>query len=322
MIKTYFAAWRARREYKKRRIGKVLQRINYPCHVGSGSYQQVSVQVQQYQQPVLYKFTIINRENLRQDDVLVIQSFELPGGLAPSSPAERFVEVFKKRLRLTWVAPVRNIGVRKLQDAFFDNREVREEVIHKVVEVVAWGEELEKKKQKYAIKRALSPGSGDSSDDHDLNDEQFTAIRNDIKALKNVLKVMKRKAGDLKGGLREWYDKFDENGTEEIEVNEFGRMIEFLGVKLTPRLAIMLFRLFDRRDIGCFSFSEFSDILDRRMKPNFKRIVKAEQARFAVEGLNIKWPPRPEPEIVWKDAAPIIRRKAVPRPIPKTEEVK
>ena len=33
------------------------------------------------------------------------------------------------------------------------------------------------------------------------------------------------------------------------------------------------------------------------MKPNYKRVVYAERQRFALEGLNIKFPKKKEPEV-------------------------
>jgi len=42
---------------------------------------------------------------------------------------------------------------------------------------------------------------------------------------------------------------------------------------------------------------EFEDIVLRRMKPNYKRVVYAERQRFALEGLNIKFPKKKEPEV-------------------------
>lgn len=58
------------------------------------------------------------------------------------------------------------------------------------------------------------------------------------------------------------------------------------------RLARMLFALFDRQDQGFFTFKDFYDILTKRMKPNYKRIVLAERERFRLHGLDVKRPDR------------------------------
>jgi len=200
-----------------------------------------------------------------------------------------------------------------MQDAFVDNSYVKEEIIHKIVEVRVW----EGKKPKKEKKSKRSHSSESESTVMSVDEEEYNAIKRDIKDLKALLRLMKRKSDDLDRGIRGWYEHFDTDKSDEIEIKEFVQMIIYLKIDLNDRLGIMLFRLFDRRNIGCFSYAEFSDILLRKLKPNFKRIVRAERLRFSLEGLNINWPERKknEAQIVYIEKPAVIKEKIVERPV-------
>ena len=69
-------------------------------------------------------------------------------------------------------------------------------------------------------------------------------------------------------------------------------MLRHLEVVADDRLVMMLFRLFDRHNQGYFNYKDFVDILTRRMRPNFLRIVAAERERYRLHGLDVKFPDR------------------------------
>lgn len=123
------------------------------------------------------------------------------------------------------------------------------------------------------------------------------AVKADVKELKGIIKLIKKKAEAVSTGLKGFYDHFDKDKSDEMELAEFIKLIQYLRIELSDRVGIMLFKLFDRRHQGYFSYLEFSDIILRRMKPNYKRIVYAERQRFALEGLNIKFPKKKKPEV-------------------------
>jgi len=68
---------------------------------------------------------------------------------------------------------------------------------------------------------------------------------------------------------------------------EVERMLQHLTLNVDTRLKIMLFRIFDRRNEGYFSFKDFEDVMTKRIRPNYKRIVRMERERFKLEGANI-----------------------------------
>jgi len=96
----------------------------------------------------------------------------------------------------------------------------------------------------------------------------------------------------LDQGMEAWYRTFDQDGSDEIELNELVNMLKHLEVVADDRLVMMLFRLFDRHNQGYFNYKDFVDILTRRMRPNFLRIVAAERERYRLHGLDIKFPDR------------------------------
>lgn len=130
--------------------------------------------------------------------------------------------------------------------------------------------------------------------------------------------MMKEKAEELPNGLKGWFDYFDRDGSDEIEINEFVQMIKYLQIEITDRFGIMLFRLFDREDVGCFNYATMRDILYKYMKPYYKKIVRLERERFRQFGLEIKWPERKKPEIivVEKPGQPIVKIKEVIKEVP------
>ena len=73
-------------------------------------------------------------------------------------------------------------------------------------------------------------------------------IREDIKNLKAILKLIKKKTEQLDIGCRGWFLHFDKDNSDAIELDEFVKMIQFLNISIDDRLGIMLFRLFDRQN--------------------------------------------------------------------------
>jgi hypothetical protein len=87
---------------------------------------------------------------------------------------------------------------------------------------------------------------------------------------------------------------FDKDNSDELELGEFVNMAKYLDLGLDKRIGIMLFRLFDRRDIGCFSYEELYDIIYKNLKPNYRRIIRMERNRWALSGADPTWPARPK----------------------------
>ena len=58
-------------------------------------------------------------------------------------------------------------------------------------------------------------------------------------------------------GAEDWFRHFDKDGSAEVELNEFIEMLQYLKIVLEDRVGIMLFRIFDRSDQGCFGLTEF-----------------------------------------------------------------
>lgn len=135
-----------------------------------------------------------------------------------------------------------------------------------------------------------------------MDEEELRMIRTDIETLKKILKLISKKIELLDKGIEAWYRMFDKDGSDHIETEELYLMLDSLNLsdKIEDRLVMMLFRLFDRHDEGFFTFKDFVDILTKRMKPNYYRIVMAERERYRLHGLAVKRPtpknkPQPQP---------------------------
>lgn len=164
-------------------------------------------------------------------------------------------------------------------------------------------------------KKKKKSGSSDSNSEDKQEKKQ---IKKDIKDVKKYLALMKTKAEELPNGIRGWFDYFDQDESDEIELNEFVKMVRYLQIEITDRFGIMIFRLLDRENQGCFNFATLRDILYKIMKPYYKKLVAHERERFRRDGMDIKWPPRkkPEPIIIEKEGKTVIKIKEVIREVP------
>lgn len=144
-----------------------------------------------------------------------------------------------------------------------------------------------------------------------MTEDELTKIKMDIKDLKTILKMIKKKTLKLEMGIRGWFLQFDRDNSDAIELNEFIEMVRFLNIEISDRLGIMLFRLFDRQNQGFFSYAEFLDIIDKRMRPSYKKYVRMERERYDREGLNITYPKRKGPQIVYKEKIKEVQKEVV-----------
>ena len=245
--------------------------------------------------------------NPKNDDNLTLKAFRLPAGLKITEKnPEKFQKAFKSKLKIVWqpATVVKDGEPRRMLDAFIDNTVVREEVIHKIVEVPVYpdGQKPLKKQKKEKKKKERSPSSDESQ--LSVGEEELSLIKEDIKMIKTVIKTIKKKAMNMDKGVGDWFKHFDQDGSEEIELNEFVAMMQYIGISMEDRVGIMLFRVFDRSDQGFITQTMFTDIIMKRMIPNYKKIVRMERERFRMHGLAIKYQkkvaPPPEVKIVYK----------------------
>ena len=172
------------------------------------------------------------------------------------------------------------------------------------------------KKSKKDKKKKDKEMSSSSDTQLSVDDNELALIKEDIKLLKSVIKAIKGKSQSLDKGIPEWFKHFDTDGSDEIELNEFIKMMQYIGIQLKDEQGIMMFRLFDRANQGFFSQTDFTDIVTKRMIPNYKKIVRMERERYRMHGLAIKFPARkaPEVKIVYKTKEvpkEVIREKIV-----------
>lgn len=101
-------------------------------------------------------------------------------------------------------------------------------------------------------------------------------MEEDVKVVKGFVKKLRKKVTAFQN-IREWYDTYDKDRSDEIEVNEFLAMLTQLKIVVEPRLVVMIFKLFDRADVNYFRYADFEDIILERIKPNYKKIVEFER---------------------------------------------
>ena len=74
-------------------------------------------------------------------------------------------------------------------DAFIDNTVIKEQVIHKVIEVKVW-DEYHKKKKKSDRKKSRRAEDSDMIEGLDIDEEELRLIRTDIETLKKIIKLI------------------------------------------------------------------------------------------------------------------------------------
>jgi len=202
----------------------------------------------------------MNLQNMKKsDDLLYIKALRLPTGLGVNDKdVAKFMKVFREKLKIIWHSANAE-GVMRIQDGFIDDTVRQVEVIHKIVEVKVHEDKPKKKKSKkeepagQPVEVVSEVHKGDSADDSDetaisATEDEMVQIKQDIKNLKAICKMIKKKTQQLDIGCRGWFLKFDKDNSDAIELNEFVKMIHFLDIEIDDRLGIMLFRLFDRQN--------------------------------------------------------------------------
>lgn len=95
---------------------------------------------------------------------------------------------------------------------------------------------------------------------------------------------------------------------------------------MEDRVGIMLFRVFDRANEGYFGQTMFTDIVMKRMIPNYKKIVRMERERFRMHGLAIKFPAKKLPveqevKIVYKTKTVEVPKEVIKEKIVEVEKI-
>jgi len=85
----------------------------------------------------------------------------------------------------------------------------------------------------------------------------------------------------LHEGIQAWWNYFDADMSDRIELKEFLGMLENLEIYVEhQRHVYLMFSLFDRRDKGYFNFEQFDDIISENMEPDFLKIAKQAKIRY------------------------------------------
>ena len=202
----------------------------------------------------------MNLQNMQKsDDLLYIKALRLPTGLSLNDlDVAKFTKVFREKLKIIWHG-ADSEGVMRIQDGFIDDSVRQVEVIHKIVEVKVHADKPRKKKSKKeepadqpveAVPEVQKRDSADDSDETAVSatEDEMMQIKQDIKNLKAICKMIKKTTQQLDIGCRGWFLKFDTDNSDAIELTEFVKMVHFLNIEIDDRLGIMLFRLFDRQN--------------------------------------------------------------------------
>lgn len=273
-VQSWCRGVRARRQFSSQLgQGKVVSRFKL-----EGDKAQIYIFVQYFETFGYYRFFVFNLENkVRRDDIVYIKSLELPGGIAHHSACSQaeLRKAFQDRLKVIWRDA--KARPRLIQDAFIDNTITKVVEVRKEVPVAAPQQPAQIAEKKKKKKDSSSDSDESSDDDDDLGKQQ---VRDDVALLKGFVKTLRKQIAKLPQGVREWYSTFDADGSDRIELAEFLRMLEQLEIYVEQRVVTMLFQLFDRAGDGYFRYSNLADIIEGKMKPDYKRIVRTERRNW------------------------------------------
>jgi len=195
----------------------------------------VELTITKFESPLYFRVDISNVANTLNDDKLTLKAFRMPGNLkASEKDKSKIAAVFKQKLRIIWQQAnhVEKGQVRRMQDAFIDNSVVREEIIHKIVEVPLYpdgyqhvrrenGHHQREGKKDKKKKKSKSSDSDTDFDKAKVSEEEYLEIKKDIKQIKSVIKQIKSKTEALKDGVEGWFKRFDTDNSDEIDIKEF-----------------------------------------------------------------------------------------------------
>ena len=109
-----------------------------------------------------------------------------------------------------------------MQDAFFDEtvRDVTRK--YKIIEVMVHEDKSKGTAQEPVVPRK-QPTSDVDSDEAAISatEDEMLKIREDIKAIKAILRLIRKKTEQLDIGCRGWFLHFDKDNSDAIELNEF-----------------------------------------------------------------------------------------------------
>jgi hypothetical protein len=170
--------------------GELISKFTIKSEVTPNKTTDVEITITKFTSPVYFRIDIVNLANTLNDDKLTLKAFRLPGTLrATETDKNKIASMFKSKLRIIWqsASAVSSGHVKRMQDAFIDNSVIREEIIHKIVEVPVYPDGYQKSKrqidtkEKKASKRSKSSESDSDFDKGKISEQDYKEIKKDVK---------------------------------------------------------------------------------------------------------------------------------------------
>ena len=150
---------------------------------------------------------IKNSKNVKGTDSVSQRLTQLPLPLkANESDIKKIKNVFGQRLQVIWAPPSqwkrssKHGPIPMIQDAFIDNTVVKEQVLHKIVEVKVWDKYKHKTSEK--ITDVESENDEDRQNDLLLDQAYRALVNQDVKYIKQILDEIMTRIQSLENGVQ------------------------------------------------------------------------------------------------------------------------
>ncbi len=99
-------------------------------------------------------------------------------------------------------------------------------------------------------------------------------VRKEVSDYRKALDQIRTKIERSGENLRNWFKTFDSNDDDCIEVEEFRKLVEKIGVYVKESDVKKVFELIDLKQHGRISYNDFCDVIQRKQELPIEKIVK------------------------------------------------
>ena len=100
--------------------------------------------------------------------------------------------------------------------------------------------------------------------------EEAEAVKKDIGALKVVIANLQDKTKKSGEDIRKWFNLFDADKTNSLNHDELSGVLRHAGLRLPAKEVSKVFRLLDANSNGKITYSEFCDVVQGKVTPNYQ----------------------------------------------------
>ena len=112
-----------------------------------------------------------------------------------------------------------------------------------------------------------------------LQKEEDEAVKVEARRLKMVVQAVAKKVADQGGDVRAWFKLFDRDKNGRLDRKELGQVLRQAGARPGEQELDSVFRLLDTSGDGRVTGTEFCDVVDGKVLPEYEKFVRTERGQ-------------------------------------------